>query len=191
MPKLLTDLSTLTKPELLLLIVSAEKPCIDTEHIGSMCRYGCGMTGKVPILNPELMRMSCPCPPYCVAYSDSPDDQDWQRCSACGVNRSCPKHLDNVMGEHGSWCDNCHGSNWMPNPDAWDMKKALHLADFYLTEGNLFPFTGTGLWPTGTAVYKAHCRSRVQVESDVAWVWDADPERARLLAVGYAFGIGQ
>ena len=181
-----TKVESLTNRELLLRIVSAERDCPDWKpnivnvQGVSYCCDRCDGRGKLPILSPELMRLPCPCPPYCVAYSDSPDDQDWQRCSACGVNRSCPKHLDNVMGEHGSWCDNCHGSNWIPNPDSWAMKKALHQAGFRLAErGTRY---GQGQWI-------AHCCPFGHDSRLCIPIVDADPERARFLTIAKALAM--
>ena len=88
----------------------------------------CAGTGKVPLLNPELVRKPCPCPPYCVPYSASPDDQDWQMCGACQTTRihAMGALNDILMGHHGVWCENCQGRNWVPNPDILDWIRALN-----------------------------------------------------------------
>lgn len=115
-------------------LVGLEKPCpvcqgtrvVGADFVGDRqgythsCCQSCNGSGKAPVL-PDL-RGPCPCPPYCVAYKDSPDDMDWQRCSACSQQRSKAK---NLMGEHGDWCDNCQGCNWVPKQDDATLHQAM------------------------------------------------------------------
>ena len=155
-----TDLSTLTNADLLLQIVAAKKiSCGYNGDLFTRCSCEEGdcpchsigfkeVHGKVPILDPKLMRLPCigqhPYPCY-------------------------------IPNRHEHVCEDCQGRTWVPNPDAWDMKKALHLADFDLSEGNAYRINmpwGAGCWKRGLQPSEP--------------VWDADPKRARLLAVAAA-----
>ena len=162
------DTSTKTNAQLLLQIVSAERDCPTCLGVGSLgmqmdevgdkvaiktlslipC-FQCGSTGKAPILDPKLMRLPCT-NPYCIAVL--PEFIDSQNVGVCKV---------------------CGGRNWIPNPDAWDMKKALHLAGYQLVEEyDLI----RRRWVA--AVY------RYVVNLGIAQIeGDADPARARFLAV--------
>ena len=179
-----TDLSTLTNLELLLRIVEAEKDC--SEHLpgiphAAICR--CGSSGKVPILSPELMRLPCPCPSYCVRYYDMPDDRDDRRCGPCGSHASYSMWDASPLGKHGDWCENCQGRGWGTNDDPWAMKKSLRLAGFYLVEDSV-------LLKSMETPWFASCWRCVEDQGDslspTNSFWDADPERARLLAVAKA-----
>ena len=158
-----TNLRNLTNAELLLQIVSAERACPTCHGYGGMssqdlvgihgnkpmypCEF-CTNTGEVPILDPKLMRLPC--------IGQHP----------------YPCYIPN---RHEHVCEDCQGRTWVPNPDAWDMKKALHLADFDLSEGNAYRINmpwGAGCWKRGLQPSEP--------------VWDADPKRARLLAVAAA-----
>ena len=59
----------------------------------------------------------------------------------------------------------------MPNPDAWAMRLALHQVKISLTESN-------STIPEDPTPWRASCRNKT--------VWDADPKRARYLAVAGA-----
>ena len=152
------ELTNRPNDELLLRIVAAEQQQCD-----------CNGIGKIPVLSAEIMRLPCPCPAYCVAYVDSPDDMDWRRCSACSKWRS--KGID-VMGEHGTWCDNCQGRNWIPTPDPWAMKVSLIRAGYDYTESTL-----------EDEVYVIVARPFGQCIT----MNDPNPKRAFLLAVAKSF----
>ena len=66
----------------------------------------------------------------------------------------------------------------MPNPDAWAMKKALTQARLRLTEGYGFFVVEEGL-------YWASCQAKEEAPEGKK-IWDADPKRARYLAVAGA-----
>ena len=171
-----SQLTTKTTPELLLQIVSAERDCpscFGKGVLGSSGGFGnspppeqwgcvdCGGIGKVPILDPKLMRLPCP------------------NCAGTGhiYSISVAPALHRQLF---SRCQPCKGEGWMPNPDAWAMKKALHRAEYYLAESHAFMFAGNKPWG-------AHCYHQREAPSDQAMVWDADPERARYLAVVKVF----
>ena len=155
-----TDTSTKTNAQLLLLIVVAQRDCVCgchtatssirnlVDHTAFKCPP-CSGTGKVPILDPGLMRLPCP----------------W--CD--GKGRWCVGLAQSALDPH------CQGRNWVPNSNAWDMKKALHLAGYQLVEEyDLI----RRRWVA--AVY------RYVVNLGIPRIaGDADPARARLLAVGY------
>ena len=158
-----TRLEDLTNPQLLRSIVEAEQDCPTCHGYGGMSSlelvgipgadpmYGCetcDSTGKVPILDPKLMRLPCPYPCHC------------QR----GPLHTAP----------------CLTRGWVPNPDPGAMKKALHLAEFHLSEDGAF-------WAKREDCYWANCRPKYELSDYGETVWDADPERARLLAVAQAF----
>ena len=181
--------------ELLLRIVSAERDCPACKGTGNVGAHlpsgnnegnapwvdptypepcaGCGGTGKVPSLSPELMRLPCP---------------GWRRKS--GQDVPClalrpdwwkifgPPYLGEV--------DPCGGLCWIPNPDAWDMKKALHQVGFYLVESHI---TLNNVNAPFVAICFLEKAKAFPPASDCPPVWDADPERARFLAVAKAFGI--
>ena len=114
MPQNTQDTLTMTQADALIWLAGLEKdcPCQDPEVKARNAQrtYVCGLchnTGKVPILD---LREPCPCPPYCVAYISSSDDQDWRRCDACSGSHG----TSGVMGVHGPWCENCQGRNWFP-----------------------------------------------------------------------------
>ena len=174
-----TNLSLLTNAQLLLRIVSVERECPVCEGTGSlgvdlpagdsqgnlpaareMCN-NCANTGKVPILAPTLMRLPCP-----------NQDGFW--------SEQFKAHCVSYLKGH-SICTYCQGRNWLPNPDAWAMKKALHQAKLQLLEnqGRSKDFQA-GCFPQG------HGKPLYPIGG---YVWDADPERARYLAVVEALGI--
>lgn len=186
-----TDLSTLTNTELLVRIVEAEKDCDLCEGskvilVGEPDQddcWECEGIGKVPILSPELMRLPCPCPSYCVRYHDMPDDRDDRRCGPCGSHASFSMWDSSPLGKHGDWCENCQGRGWGTNDDPWAMKKSLRLAGFYLVEDCV-------LLKSMETPWFASCWRCVEDQGDSlspsTSFWDADPERARLLAVAKA-----
>ena len=184
-----TELDALTKPELLRRIVEAERPCSGCLGSGSvgvqMEEFGdrvaienvslipctqCSGTGKGPILDPKLMRLPCPHGRHAACHSPSQPQN------------TCPEHL-NV--HH---CFECHGEFWVPNPDPWAMVKALHKADFQLIERHSYRGDfQAGCYPRGpgSALYPA-----VEYIWDLGgYIWDPDPERARLLAVARAVSL--
>ena len=164
-----TDLSTLPNSAILLQIVSAKRDCAVvwavahsgrpdsplpiTAHPSECC---CEGTGKVPILDPTLMRLPCP----------------W--CD--GRGKDCLTITQSEIEPH------CQGRTWVPNPDAWAMKKALHQAGFQLTEQHT-------MHEYNPDAYMALC-FRYQDLTMIPHlpIFDADPERARLLAVTRALG---
>ena len=158
-----TDLSTLPNSALLLQIVSAERDCLNcfgTGFVQILAKHDvetdfCGCNkGKVPILDSKLMRLPCP---WCDGKGDG-----------------CLRITQSETEPH------CQGRNWVPNPDAWDLLKALHLAGYKLVE------TSIRIWldgqPYSAAVYKEAAHS-------LARVWDADPERARFLSIIKSFQL--
>ena len=170
----MTTVESLTNRELLLQIVSAERECSKLNsyphsqkesgyrYKGFQCpELHCLGTGKVPILDPGLMRLPCP-----------NQDGFW--------SEQFKAHCVSYLKGH-SICTYCQGRNWLPNPDAWAMKKALHQAKLQLLEnqGRSKDFQA-GCFPQG------HGKPLYPIGG---YVWDADPERARLLAVAKAFGI--
>ena len=172
-----TDLSVLPNSAILLLIVMAKRDC---QHIFSV-RQGlkpasecqlCGGTGKVPILAAALMRLPCPCVLYIAGKGED-------RCSRCADHIWHSKQLSNM---HRDDCLLCQGRNWVPNPDAWDMRKALHLAGFQLAESH-------SRMGNADDVFLAHCYPYGGYLSGPRPISNADPERARYLAVAKAFGI--
>ena len=177
-----TKFALLTNAELLLKIVSAEQDCPTCLGVGSLgmqmdevgdkvaiktlslipC-FQCGSTGKVPILDPKLMRL--PCPGVVTRLGG------FKPCVITGYQKGVTGEL--LAGEK----DACGGWSWVPNPDAWDMKKALHLAGYQLVE----------------EYDRMRCRWLAAVyryaDSGYGHIQgDADPERARLLAVAPAVG---
>ena len=67
----------------------------------------------------------------------------------------------------------------MPNPDAWDIRRALHQAGYQLVEQHSFG-------------YMADCYPYKRIADDSLPydpVEDADPKRARYRAIAGAFGI--
>ena len=173
-----TDLNALTNRELLLKIVEAERDCAHIFSVrqglkpASACQF-CDGTGKVPILSPELMRLPCPCPKK-VWHQETSEGGSWwdQPCNPrCYPN----KHIEGCF---------CQGRSWIPNPDPWAMKRALRLAGFYLTEDSVPNTSDNKPWAVVCWV------SEQFTDSGTGWVWDADPARARFLAVLKAFGAG-
>lgn len=170
-----TDLSTLSNAELLLRIVSAKRDCPyclqlqDLEggpYSVSGCEV-CGGTGKVPILDPKLMRLPCDSKKHSPCYKEFGYD------TPSGGN-----YYETIV------TTDCQGRNWVPNPDAWDMKKALHQAGFHLGEVHRWPsFQQTG--DDWSAVCYPYNSPKLGNEG----TWDADPKRARYLTVAGAFGI--
>ena len=122
----------------------------------SVCQV-CGGTCKVPILDAGLMRL--PCPNQYGFWSEQ-----------------FKAHCVGYFKGH-AICVYCKGRNWVPNPDAWDMKKALTLASFQLIE-----CSGFSGW--GEAGYRASCQLRKdEFTGERETVWHPDPKWARLLAV--------
>ena len=168
----MSKLASLSNLQLLLRIVEAVRHCprcFPQDGLSYVIAFSphqdcqeCGGTGKVPILDPKLMRLPCPMLYERPLWASMQTTHELQ-----GIN-----------------CE-CGGRNWVPNPDAWDMRKALHLAGFYLREESIFvpmeelPW-GAACWP------KTRTRSNVWATD---WAWAADPEWVRLLAVAKAFGI--
>ena len=119
--------------------------------------------GRVLTLSPDSMRRTCPC------IAKPAAEYLTQTCDGCrrtGVTF------------HGDNCLNCGGQGWIPNPDPWKMRTALRHAGFILVERS----TLYGEQPHGAVCGSPSSMSRED------WIWDADPERARLLAV--MIGIG-
>lgn len=160
-------LESLTNPELLLIIVTAEK--ISCGYDGDLftrcsCEEGdcpCHsigfkeVHGKVPILSPELMRQPCDC--WCHKTRDRANGQ------AC---------------ENSCW--RCKDRLWFPIHDPWAMKKALHQAGFQLTESH-------AMYDYRPDAYVASCYRYLDSKAiqHVPRI-DADPERVRLLAIAGA-----
>ena len=184
-----TDLSTLPNSALLLRIVAAERDCTHCQGTGLAPRevgeehlwyeLCCCHHGKVPILDPKLMRLSCPC-------SNNAGSGYW--CFQCSKRRrSVDGYADEYLTParaaiHAPDCANCRGDTWVPNPDAWDMRKALHLAGFQLIEGHTMY--------SHQDKYPAICYRYLEQEATPRIpILDADPKRARHLAVARAFGI--
>ena len=74
----------------------------------------------------EQLTNECPCPNYCVIYLDSPDDMDWRRCSSCSRDRSG----SGKMGEHGDWCDYCHGTGRALPSDSERLHRLVQVCDY-------------------------------------------------------------
>ena len=158
----LPDLSTLTNAELLLLIVAAEREVVGECDGINHGPETCGGTGKVPILDPKLMRLPCP-----------NQDGFWSE-------QFKAHYVGYFKGL--TICTYCQGRNWVPNPDAWAMTKAVAQAGFRLTEGCWFHVAAK-------ARYWAHCEPSEDDSGSGETVSDADPERARFLAEAKAFGL--
>ena len=166
-----TDTSTKTNAELLLQIVSAERDCPNCSYVPlleggiigfTLCEI-CNGTGKVPILDAGLMRLTCDVDGLCKDGVLQADDLPW--------------------GRLGNMHRRCLGRGWIPNSDAWAMKKALHQVRFQLRE-----FSGFSGW--GEDGYRAICESKEdELVGNRETVWDADPERARYLAVAGALEV--
>ena len=158
-----TDLSTLTNAELLLQIVVAKRKSVGECDGINHGPATCGIV-EVPILSPELMRLPC----HCVSFMECPNCRSFNDHSV-----QCK------LGTYSHWCDDCQGRGWIPNPDPWAMKRALSAAGFYLAEYERLS--------DGNDVWGACCYVKGYPHIDVT---DADPERARFLAVLKAFEEG-
>ena len=189
------DLSVLPNSAILLQIVAAKRKCLDCSGVGAICKmevdgvvvssFGscqrCDNTGKVPILDAGLMRLPCPGDGIVDCWKGKATRYDWS-----GHGSDCAQHnlpaYSNEPCSCGVWpdCLVCKGRNWVPNPDAWAMRKALGMAGFRLDEGCWFR-------PVGEPLYWANCGLRQKIDAESGE--DADPEQARYLAVAKAFGI--
>ena len=176
MTKQTSPLEGLTNAVLLLQIVAAERECSNCKGVGGLSSLDlvgipgadvmyqcaiCNNTGKVPILDPKLMRLPCDTEGLCKGGVLQADDLPWGR-----------------LGDTHRWC---RGRGWAPNLDAWTMKMALTRASLRLTEGYGFFVVGEGL-------YWASCQAKEEAPEGNK-MWDADPGRARLLAEAKAFGL--
>ena len=178
MTKQTSPLEGLTNAVLLLQIVAAERECSNCKGVGGLSSLDlvgipgadgmyqcaiCNNTGKVPILDPKLMRLPCDTEGLCKGGVLQADDLPW--------------------GRLGDTHRRCRGRGWAPNLDAWTMKRALHQAKFHLSEGCVF-------WHKRTDFYWATCWSIEEYTGEFEGrVYDTDPERARLLAEAKAFGL--
>ena len=176
---MITDLSILSYQEILLKTVAAQrhcqcgchkaKPAIQdiVDHAYFKCPI-CSGTGKVPILSPALMRIPCPNYQATKAFTLG---SGWTM-EAC-VSRE-------------SYCragkDDCKGSGWIPNPDPWDMREALHQAGFQLVESHIPSYYRDTSNP-----WMADCFDYTRIASPGLPTRSFDPKWARLLAVVKAF----
>ena len=156
-----TDTSTKTNAQLLLQIVSAEKECnaghpLTDDYFKELGEcYKCLGTNKVPILDPQLMRLPCSC---LVGYRNYTTSY---------------KQSSNY-----ATCVDCQGRIWIPNPDPYTMREALHKAGFQLVENHIpIYYKDTSLpWMANCFPYSKSASYILQVRSH-------NPERARFLAV--------
>ena len=166
-------MTTLTNAQLLLHIVAAAQDCpnwkpntVNVQGV-SYCCDGCGGLGKLPILDPGLMRLPCP---------------NYQATKAFTLGSGWTME---ACKSHEAFCragkDACNGTGWVPNPDAWAMTKALHKAGFQLTESH-------AVYEYSQDEYMAFCY-RYQDKHIIPYLptTNPDPERARLLDIINAF----
>ena len=116
----------MTEPNIPLALALLERDCPCSECHGNpvvdtwICQgrmLCCNGTGKVPLLDPELVRKPCPCEYIYDGINHYLDASDGNRC--------CKLQIYD-LGHRLDTCDACQGRNWVPSPDILDWVWALN-----------------------------------------------------------------